>query len=127
MRHKKRRLKLVNEDILQLNVLVVLEGQQHNVLLLPKYFTYNVEQKKKKNPSNLLFVVGQVMLIHQAYDDEIQQDVHHVFFYLDLLVLEVLVQLTKTKYIISSCKDSQSCITSSVSIVDILCSIISLF
>jgi hypothetical protein len=34
--NKKKRFKLVNEDILQLNVLVVLEGQHHNVLLLPK-------------------------------------------------------------------------------------------
>jgi hypothetical protein len=64
------------------------------------------------------------MLIHQASDDEIQQDVHHVIFYSDLLVLEVLVQQTKIKQIILSNRESQTSITSSVSVVDILLSTI---
>jgi len=36
MRINQKKFELVNDDILQLNVLVVLEEQQHNVLLLPK-------------------------------------------------------------------------------------------
>ncbi len=35
--NNKKIFELVNDDILQLNVLVVLEGQLHNVLLLPEY------------------------------------------------------------------------------------------
>jgi len=35
--NNKNEFELVNDDILQLNVLVVLEGQLHNVLLLPEY------------------------------------------------------------------------------------------
>ena len=70
--NEKMFIKLVNDDILQLNLFVVLEVQSHIVLLLPtKTFC-----EKKRTLLKLLVFVGQVKLIHRAFDDVIQQDAH---------------------------------------------------
>ncbi len=82
----------------------------------------------RKNESTLPFVVDRVRLVHLAYDDEILPDVHRAIFYLDLLAREGLVQSTTIKRNpFFEQKVSCDCPTSSISVVDKLCSSILIF